>query len=109
MLLANALASGYAEHRNIRLLNATYDYELASQKYIDLVMDYLNSLPPEVEGPYGPLVFDSTTLQCAKNSLQGLPELAARNSRENVYQHMMAGLFLLRDENEETDSSFFTY
>jgi len=99
LLLANAAASDFGELQNIRLLNETYDFELAPHKYIDLVMDYLNTLPPEVEGPYGPLVFDSTTLRCAENSLQGLPKLAANNSRENVYQHMMGGLFLLRDEN----------
>ena len=99
MLLVNAVASEFGDLRNIRLLNETNDYDLASQKYIDLVMDYLNTLPPEVEGPYGPLVFDSTTLRCAENSLQGLPKLTTGYSRDDVYQHMMAGLFLLRDEN----------
>ena len=81
------------------LLASVFADELAPQKYIDLVMDYLNTLPPEVEGPYGPLVFDSTTIQCAEESLEELPKLPIENSRENLYQHMMTGLFLKGDEN----------
>ncbi|CBY32715.1 unnamed protein product [Oikopleura dioica] len=74
-------------------------YELASKKYIDLVTDYLKTLQPEVEGPYGPLVFDATTLQLAENSLRGLPKLSIGNSRDKVYQHMMSSLLMLGDEH----------
>jgi hypothetical protein len=81
------------------LLASVFADDLAPHKYIDLVMNYLNTLPPEVEGPYGPLVFDSTTLQCAEDSLDELPKLPIENSRENLYQHMMTGLFLKGDEN----------
>jgi len=67
--------------------------------YAQVILNYLNTVMPEVEGSYGPLVFDAGTLACATQAVANLGELTVGNSRYEVYQSMMAELYLKGDEN----------